>query len=164
MLNYIEPESVNRIKNSKQKIAHVIIIATKPDIVKQAPVYQELTRRGELVVVCHSDQHYDYRYSGGVEKEFGVKVDFHLSIKGDMNAKYAQMIERFGEVIDFLIENGKTPIPYIHGDTSTAMAIGLSSILKRVACVHNEAGIRTLTPKAEIYKKFYQSYLRGSFI
>lgn len=163
MISYIEPDSIKRIEKSKQKIVHIIIVATKPDIVKQGPLYQELKKRGELVVVCHTGQHYDFRYSGGVEKEFGIQVDFRLGIEGGLNDKYSQMIDRFGEVLDFLLEKGKTPIPYIHGDTSTAMAIGLGSILKRVACVHVEAGIRTLTPKASVYRKFYKKYKEGRF-
>jgi UDP-N-acetylglucosamine 2-epimerase (non-hydrolysing) len=39
------------------------MIATKPDIIKQAPLYQELKRRGELVVLIHTGQHYDYNLS-----------------------------------------------------------------------------------------------------
>lgn len=163
MISYIDPKSAARIEKSKQKIVHVIIIATKPDIVKQAPLYQELKKRGELVMVCHTDQHYDLRYSGGVLKEFGIECDVHLGIDGNLNNKYSQMVDRFGEVLDFLISRGKTPIPYIHGDTGTAMAIGLGSILKRVACVHNEAGIRTLTPKAAVYQKFYDDFKAGKF-
>ncbi|MDR2063549.1 MAG: UDP-N-acetylglucosamine 2-epimerase [Candidatus Nomurabacteria bacterium] len=163
MGQHIGLASIKRIESSEKKFAHVIIVATKPDIVKQAPLYGELKDRGELVILCHTDQHYDYRYSGGVEKEFGLEIDFHMGIDGSLNDKYAQMTERFGEIIDFLVERGKVPIPYIHGDTSTAMAVGLGAILKRVACVHVEAGIRTLTPKAEIYKKFYQDFQSGKF-
>jgi hypothetical protein len=33
------------LQNSKQKYAHIIMIATKPDIVKQAPIYLELKKR-----------------------------------------------------------------------------------------------------------------------
>jgi UDP-N-acetylglucosamine 2-epimerase (non-hydrolysing) len=155
--------SNKRIESSDKKFAHVIIIATKPDIVKQGPLYKELKDRGELVVLCHTDQHFDYRYSGGVAKEFDLEIDFHMGIDGSLNDKYAQMIERFGEIIEFLVACGKIPIPYIHGDTATAMAVGLGAILKRVACVHVEAGIRTLTPKPEIYKKFYQDFQSGKF-
>lgn len=164
MLNYITPETVKKINDTKSSIAHIIIIATKPDIIKQAPLYKELTDRGELVLICHTDQHYDYRYSGGVEEEFGLTVDIHLGISGDMNSRLAQMVERFGEVLEFLIEQGKTPIPYIHGDTGTALGIGLGSILKRVACVHVEAGIRTFTPTKEIYHKFYDDFKAGKFV
>ena len=160
----ISTKLIEKINNSKSSIVHIIIIATKPDIIKQAPLYKELTSRGECVLICHTDQHYDYRYSGGVEDEFNLDVDIHLGVSGDMNSRLSQMVERFGKLLDYLINQGKTPIPYIHGDTGTALAIGLGSILKKVACVHVEAGIRTLTPKREIYHKFYDDFKAGKFI
>jgi UDP-N-acetylglucosamine 2-epimerase (non-hydrolysing) len=42
------------IENNSQKYAHIIMIATKPDIIKQAPLYQELKQRGELVILVHT--------------------------------------------------------------------------------------------------------------
>lgn len=33
------------IQNSDKKYAHIIMIATKPDIIKQAPLYLELKKR-----------------------------------------------------------------------------------------------------------------------
>jgi len=161
--SYFTPEAVQKIGSNDKKIVHIVLIATKPDIIKQAPIYNELKARGEFVLLCHTGQHYDFRYSGGMEEEFGLTTDIHLSIEGSLNAKVAQMIERFGEVIEYLHASGKTPIPYIHGDTSTSMAIGLASYMHRVACVHVEAGIRTLTPKAEVYEKFYSDFKAGTF-
>ena len=163
MSQHYTDQAKARITSSDKKIAHVILIATKPDIIKQAPLYLELKARGELVILCHTDQHYDFRYSGGMEEEFGLEVDVRLAITGDLTSKVAQMIERFGEVLQYLIDCGKTPIPYIHGDTSTAMAIGVGSYLKNVACAHVEAGIRTLTPTKAMYDKFYAEFKNGSF-
>jgi hypothetical protein len=51
------------IESSSKKYAHIIMIATKPDIIKQAPLYIELKNRGELVVLVHTGQHYDYNLS-----------------------------------------------------------------------------------------------------
>jgi hypothetical protein len=51
------------IENSNKKYAHIIMIATKPDIIKQAPLYIELKKRGELVILVHTGQHYDYNLS-----------------------------------------------------------------------------------------------------
>jgi UDP-N-acetylglucosamine 2-epimerase (non-hydrolysing) len=42
------------IQNSSQKYAHIIMIATKPDIIKQAPLYLELKKRKELVILVHT--------------------------------------------------------------------------------------------------------------
>lgn len=161
--SYISSEALKEIKGSSEKLVHIILIATKPDIIKQAPLYQELKKRGKLVLLCHTGQHYDFRYSGGMEEEFGLTVGAQLSIEGNLHQKIAQMIERFGVVLSELLELGKVPIPYIHGDTSTSMAIGLSSYMHRVSCVHVEAGIRTLTPKKEVYEKFYSDFKNGSF-
>jgi len=33
------------IENTEKKYAHIIMIATKPDIIKQAPLYLELKKR-----------------------------------------------------------------------------------------------------------------------
>lgn len=163
MTQYFTEAAIKRIQEAKQELVHVVLIATKPDIIKQAPIYQELKKRGEFVLLCHTGQHYDFRYSGGMEEEFGLEVDIHLGIDGTLHNKIAQMIERFGAVVEYLQQQGKTPIPYIHGDTSTSMAIGLGSYMHRVACAHVEAGIRTLTPKANIYQKFYDAFKAGSF-
>jgi UDP-N-acetylglucosamine 2-epimerase (non-hydrolysing) len=54
------------IRRSGKRHAHIIMIATKPDIIKQAPLYLELKRRKELVVLIHTGQHYDYNLSHGV--------------------------------------------------------------------------------------------------
>ena len=163
MLYHIDVSSIDRIQKHHSQIAHIIVIATRPDIIKQAPIYHELKKRGELVILCHTDQHFDSRHSGGFVEEFGLEVDIHLGIDGSLHNKYSQMIDRFGEVIGFVQKCGKTPIPYIHGDTATAIAVGLGSILRRVACVHIEAGIRTLTPKAEVYGKFYNDFQQDRF-
>ncbi len=163
-VEYFTDEAVQKIANSDARIVHVVLIATKPDIIKQAPIYQELQKRGECVLLCHTGQHHDFRYSGGMEEEFGLTTDIHLTIDGDLHSKIAQMIERFGAVVKYLLDQGKTPIPYIHGDTSTAMAIGLGAYMHRVACVHVEAGIRTLTPTASVFQAHYDAFKAGRFV
>ncbi|HUX35693.1 MAG TPA: UDP-N-acetylglucosamine 2-epimerase [Candidatus Paceibacterota bacterium] len=160
---YFRKGLAEEIKNSGKKFVHIVAIATKPDIIKQYPVYRELKNRGEYVLLCHTGQHSDFRYSGGMEEEFGLEPDIRLSIEGDLHKKITQMIERFGEVVGYVKSAGKIPVPYIHGDTTTSMAIGLASFMHRVASVHVEAGIRTLTPKKEIYEKFYGDFKAGKF-
>jgi UDP-N-acetylglucosamine 2-epimerase (non-hydrolysing) len=51
------------IEKTENKYAHIIMIATKPDIIKQAPLFLELKKRGELVILVHTGQHYDYNLS-----------------------------------------------------------------------------------------------------
>ena len=91
------------------------------------------------------------------------ETDIALRIEGSLHTKVSQMIERFGDVLDTLLAAGLTPIPYIHGDTLTSMAVGVSSYLHKVACVHVEAGIRTITPRADVLASFYRDFQAGTF-
>ncbi len=156
------PGVLARLAGHEGRLIHVILIATKPDIIKQAPLYPELVGRGELVLVCHTGQHYDDNYSGGMLEEFGLPVDVQLGIEGTLSEKVAQMVDRFGRVIAELRALGLTPLPYIHGDTLTSMAIGVASYLNAVACVHVEAGIRTITPRAEVLQGWLDDFRAGS--
>ena len=127
------------------------MIATKPDIIKQIPLYKELQKRGHLVVLGHTGQHYDENLSGGMLKEFGVEPDFNLNVRGAAYEVVSQIIGRLGHVMGELKERGKIVIPYVHGDTTTAMAASNAGYCHRFASVHVEAGIRTLSPD---YKSF----------
>jgi len=42
---FIRPNFWFDIQNTEKKYAHIIMIATKPDIIKQAPLYLELKKR-----------------------------------------------------------------------------------------------------------------------
>ncbi len=128
---------------------HLVLIATKPDIIKQVPLYKELVRRGRLAVLAHTGQHYSENLSGGMLKEFGVEPDCNLNVRGDMHEVVSQIIGRLGHVIGEMKRRGKTVIPYVHGDTTTAMAASNAGYCHGFASVHVEAGIRTLTPRYE---------------
>ncbi|MDD5055802.1 MAG: UDP-N-acetylglucosamine 2-epimerase [Candidatus Peribacteraceae bacterium] len=128
---------------------HLILIATKPDIIKQVPLYKELQARGHAVFLVHTGQHYDENLSGGMLKEFGVQPDVNLNVRGGMHEVVSQIIGRFGWLLGELKSRGKTAIPYVHGDTTTAMAASNAGYCQGFASVHVEAGIRTLTPAYE---------------
>ena len=131
---------------------HLIMIATKPDIIKQIPLYRELKKRGHLVLLGHTGQHYDENLSGGMLKEFGVEPDFNLNVRGAAYEVVSQIIGRLGYVIGELKKRDKIVIPYVHGDTTTAMAASNAGYCHRFASVHVEAGIRTLSPSYSKWK------------
>ena len=140
------------LRSDKRPHVHLVMIATKPDIIKQAPLYLELKRRGELVLLGHTGQHYDFNLSGGLEEEFGLKPDFNLNIKGALHEKVGQIITRLGDMLAEMKRMGKVVIPYVHGDTTTAMAASNAGWCNEFASVHVEAGIRTLTPNRRILR------------
>jgi len=153
MDTFIRDNFWNDVKSSNKRHLHIVMIATKPDIIKQYPIYVELKKRKEHVVLVHTGQHYDYNLSGGMLEEFGMEVDINLNIEGKYHQKIAQVIHRLGDIFEQMNEMGKIPIPYVHGDTMTAMTASCAAWANRIGCVHVEAGIRTLGLKKEFYKK-----------
>lgn len=145
-ITYSQRDFFEAIAAVPQEHIHIILIATKPDIIKQIPLYRELKSRGHAVLLGHTGQHYDENLSGGMLKEFGVEPDFNLNVRGNMCEVVSQIIERFGSIIAELKKRGKIVIPYVHGDTTTAMAASNAGYCHGFASVHVEAGIRTLTP------------------
>ncbi|MFH1895437.1 MAG: hypothetical protein ABIJ74_02550, partial [archaeon] len=49
----VREKLIKEIKEEKKPI-HVVLIATKPDIIKQAPLILELKKENEFVVIVHS--------------------------------------------------------------------------------------------------------------
>jgi len=161
---FIRPNFWYEIQNATQKYAHIIMIATKPDIIKQAPLYLELKKRGELVILIHTGQHYDYNLSKWVLVEFWMDVDVNLNIYWKIHKKFSLVIERLGDFLIDLSENyKKIPVPYVHGDTLTATTADKAAFLNKFAVVHVEAGIRTFTPSKEFYHKLFINYNNQKF-
>lgn len=161
---YVREGFWQEIEQSNKKYAHIIMIATKPDIIKQAPLYQELKKRWELVILVHTGQHYDYNLSHGVLSEFGMTVDINLNIFGKLHKKFSLIIERLGNILLELNETyKKIPVPYVHGDTLTATTADKAAFLNKFAVVHVEAGIRTFTPKKAFFEELFTQFEKGNF-
>ena len=154
---------LRRLKNDNRRVIHLIFIGTKPDIIKQAPIYQVLKNKNELVIVCHTGQHYDFNNSKAILEELNIHIDVNFKIRGTMTEKLSQIIDKTGKLISSIESCNKKVIPYIHGDTLTAHGAALGSILMRVAPVHVESGLRTMTPKTAIYKRHITNFAKGCF-
>ncbi len=153
-----KPGLLEALALDQRKHIHLVMIATKPDIIKQAPLYLELKQRNELVLLGHTGQHYEFNLSGGMIEEFGISPDFNLNIEGPLHQKISQTIGRLGDLLVELKALGKIVIPYVHGDTMTAMAVSNAAHGLEFASVHVESGIRTLTPKREIFVKLLENF------
>ena len=157
-------EKVNINKNLMEKIKkydgliHVVLIATKPDIIKQAPLIIELKKRKEFVIIIHSGQHYDWNLSGGLEEEFNIEPDINLNVKGLLYEQQSQIIDRLGYILSELKALNKQVIPYIYGDTTSAVAGGIASFANMICSAHVEAGLRTMSPPKSIIMSLLEDF------
>ena len=112
---------------SSQNSQHIVVVGTKPDIIKQAPIYHELRTRGHDVVLCHTGQHYDHNLSQSMLDEFGVREDVNLEVRGSVNDLVSGITAKLAAYLRGFAERGGFPITYVHGDTTTAMASALGA-------------------------------------
>lgn len=150
------------IRKSKNLI-HLVLIATKPDIIKQAPLILELRKENEFVVVVHSGQHSDWNLSGGMEMEFEINPDVNLGVGGSLYEQQSQIIERLGYIFSELNKMGKRVVPYIYGDTTSAVAGGISAFANLIGTAHVEAGLRTMSPSRELILGLLNGFSVGTY-
>jgi len=143
------------LSSSKDKIIHLVIIGTKPDIIKQAPLVLELKKQNKCLIVGHTGQHYDENLNADIKKVFNIEPDFNLNISGKIPDKIAGIIKRFTIVLREIKKRGKIIIPYVHGDTTTAFTLATAAFMNQIPVVHVEAGLRSFNPESKIIRSFF---------
>jgi UDP-N-acetylglucosamine 2-epimerase len=119
----------------------LVIFGTRPEAIKMAPVVRALGQReGIRPVVCLSGQHREM--IAGILDFFGIVPDHNLSVmkpKQDLVYVTTEVLRRLQPVLAL----EKPDWVLVHGDTTTALAAGLSAFYAGIPIGHVEAGLRT---------------------
>jgi UDP-N-acetylglucosamine 2-epimerase len=129
-----------------------IVIGTKPDFYKQAPLIREVIDNDIPAIVIDTGQHFDDLLGFGI-KEFSISehVACNLKIRGDLVEKASDLIikfAKFGRICKTRFP-GVSVMPIVHGDTLVAGITPLAWVFgvgQKVA--QNEAGLRSMAPEA----------------
>ncbi|MEO8251738.1 MAG: UDP-N-acetylglucosamine 2-epimerase (non-hydrolyzing) [Chloroflexota bacterium] len=117
-----------------------VVIGTRPEAIKLAPVVLELRRRGISTSVVATGQHGEMVDS--VLGLFGIAPDHELKLmrrEAGLNAALGRAIYRIGALFDE-IEPGAV---IVQGDTTTAVAGAIAAFNAGVPVAHVEAGLRS---------------------
>ena len=130
--------------------ALAIVIGTKPDFYKQAPLLIESIREGLPSFIISTGQHYDELLGYGI-KEFDLEnsIVCDLQIRGDLMEKSSDLIMKFGYFGRYLKSrfSSNRILPIVHGDTLVAGIATLSWVFGLGQKVgQNEAGLRSMSP------------------
>ncbi len=136
---------------------HLVIVGTKPDIIKQSPLILELLKRGKRVMIGHTGQHYSYDLNRDASEVFGLQPDFNLNAEGNLGEKSAKIIMRLNALISLIKKDNSVVIPYVHGDTTTAAAASKCFFMSMIPVVHIESGLRTHNPKKFLLNNFFSA-------
>lgn len=122
----------------------LVVIGTRPEAIKMAPVVRRLLERGGSVVrVCLTGQHRELLAQG--------LADFHIDVHDNLD------VMEDGQSVNDLVARvmlGMAPVLHkekpdwvlVQGDTSSAMAAALAAFHHGFRIAHVEAGLRTGDP------------------
>ncbi|WP_276253176.1 non-hydrolyzing UDP-N-acetylglucosamine 2-epimerase [Halomontanus rarus] len=119
----------------------VIVLGTRPEIIKLAPVIRACEEFGIAYSVIHTGQH----YSDSLDSVFFDQLelpepDHHLGIGSDTHAKQtAKMMVGIEEIL--LEEEPETVL--VQGDTNSVLAGALATSKLEIELGHIEAGLRS---------------------
>ena len=123
-----------------QTNSFLLCMGTRPEIIKMAPVYHELVRRGARTALLHTGQHKDLAQP--MYDFFNIEPDFslHLNRTGNtLEHLSALLIEKIGTVL----ANTAPRAVLVHGDTSSALMTALAAFYHKIPVAHVEAGLRS---------------------
>lgn len=122
-----------------------ITLGTRPEIIKLAPLIQELRDREDDYFVIHTNQHYDPELDARFFEELELDpADINLNIGSDSHARQtARMLEAIGQVI----EDRRLTHMIVQGDTNSGLAGALAAAKLSCRVAHVEAGLRSYDPR-----------------
>jgi UDP-N-acetylglucosamine 2-epimerase (non-hydrolysing) len=123
------------------KIRTLIIVGTRPDAIKMAPLYLEFRKNSKFeTLLCSSGQH--FQLLNQALEIFDMTPDFELKsmIENQSLAELTSiLVEKFTDLYIEICPD----IVFVHGDTTTAFISALSAFYLNIPIAHVEAGLRT---------------------
>lgn len=119
----------------------VVVVGTRPQIIKTAPVLREAERRGLRLDVVHTGQHYDYEMSRVFFNELNLPDPaLNLGVgSGSHGWQTGEMIQGLEKAYMDLAPD----MVVVPGDTNSTLAGALAAVKLGLPVAHLEAGCRS---------------------
>lgn len=118
-----------------------IIVGTRPEIIKMAPVIRECQKRAIPYFIIHSNQHYSEEMDSIFFKELELPAPhYNLGVGSGLHSNQTGNI--LIEMEPILIDE-KPDVVLVQGDTNTVLAGALAASKLDIKVGHIEAGLRS---------------------
>jgi UDP-N-acetylglucosamine 2-epimerase (non-hydrolysing) len=119
----------------------MVIMGTRPEVIKLAPVVNLLQQNRDVQVrVVFTGQHREL--VAGLMDFFGVIPDLNLDVMGQ-DQSIARTASAVLKGVDDYIAQHKPDVLLVQGDTTSAFAAASGAYFRQVPIAHVEAGLRT---------------------
>lgn len=134
-----------------------VIIGTRPEAIKMAPVLHSLQNFSSdfEVNLCTTGQH--TTMLDGALAAFDLTPNVQLNVMRP-GQSLAELSSRLLLEIDRYFQEFKPDLVLVHGDTTSAMAAAMAAFYRKIPIGHIEAGLRT----GNLYSPFPEEYNRRS--
>ncbi len=125
----------------KQDIKLCLVVGTRPEIIKMAPIILECRKRGVSYSIVHTGQHYSYNLDEIFFRELGLGSTSH-----NLEVGSGPFGDQLGKMLPGLHRLMGREVPsYVlaEGDTNSVLASALASSHLGIPFVHVESGLRS---------------------
>lgn len=118
-----------------------IILGTRPEIIKMAPLIRECERRNQDYFILHTGQHYSYKMDRVFFEELELSPSEYNLDAGSGN--HAEQTGRIMTGIERVLMKTRPEIVLVQGDTNTVLAGALAASKLQIKVGHVEAALRS---------------------
>lgn len=124
----------------------IVVIGTRPEAVKLAPLVLELKRRANTQVnVCFTGQH--KAIVEQVAEFFGIQPTYDLDVMTE-NQTLVGLSAKLLSGLDGILAKAPADWIVVQGDTTTCFIAALAGFYRNIKVAHVEAGLRTYNKRA----------------
>ena len=118
-----------------------VVVGTRPEIIKMAPVVRACIRRGTPYLLLHTGQHYSFE----MDEVFFQELDLpepHRNLEVGSGSQAYQVASIVSGMESILLDE-RPDVVLVEGDTNSVLAAALAANKLGVAVGHVEAGLRS---------------------
>ena len=118
-----------------------IILGTRPEIIKMAPIIRECERRALDYFVLHTGQHYSHQMDSIFFEQLELPAArYNLDVG---SASHAEQTGRIMAGVEKVLMDERPDVVLVQGDTNTVLAGALAASKLHIKVGHVEAGLRS---------------------
>ena len=130
-----------------------VVLGTRPEIIKMAPIIDEIVNRDIDLCLIHTGQHYDKEMSDNFFRDLEIpSPDYNIHVGSGSHGKQTGLMMKG---IEEVLVDEKPDIVLVQGDTNAILAGALVASKLHIAVGHVEAGLRSfdMTMPEEINRR-----------